>query len=68
MAVLLPGGVETYLHCQCTRNRHAYGLCLAPSKMVRLNAPKSSAKTAIIHSSPRGDRETMHASSACNIP
>ena len=38
------------------------------SEMVRPNVPKTSTKTAIIRPSPRGDRDTMHASSAYSIP
>ena len=38
------------------------------SEMVRPNMPKTSTKTAIIRPSPRGDRDTMHASSAYSIP
>ena len=38
------------------------------SEMVRPNVPKTSTKTAIIRPSLRGDRDTMHASSAYNIP
>ena len=38
------------------------------SEIVRPNAPKTSAKTAIIRPSPRGDRDTMHASSAYITP
>ena len=38
------------------------------SEMVRPNGPKTSTKTATIRPSPRGDRDTMHASSAYNIP
>ena len=30
LAVLLPRGLEGYLCCRCTRNRHAPGLRLAP--------------------------------------
>ena len=37
------------------------------SEMVRPNVPKTSTKTAIIRPSPRGDRDTMHASSAYSI-
>ena len=36
--------------------------------MVEPNVPKTSTKTAIIRHSPRGDRDTLHASSAYNIP
>ena len=38
------------------------------SEMVRPNVTKTSTKTAIIRPSPRGDRDTMHASSADSIP
>ena len=38
------------------------------SKMVRPNVPKTSMKNVIIRPSPRGDRDTMHASSAYSIP
>ena len=38
------------------------------SEMIKPNVPKTSTKTAIIRPSPRGDRDTMHASSAYNIP
>ena len=44
---------------------HAVSVLL--SEMVRPNVPKSTTKTAIIRSSPRGDRDTMHASSAYSI-
>ena len=37
------------------------------SDMVRPNVSKTSTKTAIIHPSPRGNRDTMHASSAYSI-
>ena len=37
------------------------------SELVKPNVPKTS-KTAIIRLSPRGDRDTMHASSVYNIP
>ena len=36
--------------------------------MVKRNVPKTSTKTAIIRPSPRGDRDTMHASSAYSTP
>ena len=64
MSVLLPRGVEDHLRCRCTRDRHAHGLRLA----LKPNVPKDSTKTAIIRPSPRGDRDTMHASSAYSIP
>ena len=38
------------------------------SEMVRPNVLKTSTKTAIIRPSPRGVRDTMHASSAYSIP
>ena len=38
------------------------------SEMVRPNVPKTLTKTAIIRPSPRGDRDTMHASSAYSTP
>ena len=38
------------------------------SEMVKPNVLKTSTKTAIIHPSPRGDRDIMHASSAHSIP
>ena len=38
------------------------------SEMVKPNVPKTSTKTAIIRPSPRGDRDTMQASSAYSIP
>ena len=38
------------------------------SYMVRPNARKTSMKAAIIRSSPRGDRGTIHASSADSTP
>ena len=37
-------------------------------EMVKPNVPKASTKTATIRPSPRGDRDTMHASSAYSIP
>ena len=38
------------------------------SEMAKPNMPKTSTKTAIIRISPRGDHDTMHASSAYNVP
>ena len=37
------------------------------SEMVRPDAPKTSTKTTIIRSNPRGNRGTMHAPSAYNV-
>ena len=38
------------------------------SEMVKPNVSKTLTKTAIIRPNPRGDRDTVHASSAYSIP
>ena len=61
LVVLLLHGVEDYLFCRHTGNRHAHGPRLL-SEMVRLKVPKILTKTTTICSNLRSDRETMHPS------
>ena len=67
LSILLPCGVEVYLRSWCREiGMHGSPSCsLGWSGQMR---PRLATKTAIIRSNPRGDRDTMLASSAYNTP
>ena len=65
--VMLPRGVEDCFVADA-RGIGMNTVSVLLSEMVKPNVPKTSTKATITRPSPRGDRDTMHASSAYSIP